>query len=102
MATKVRLSSGLIAIHCTDAEIKQTWDIFDKYDREVSSPKYVHRTTDRLELPYNQLKETFDKSTLIYHVELLANGIKIKAKGKVEKLNDNINKAVRKAFGYAG
>lgn len=100
MATKVKLTSGLIAWHCTEKEINDTWDMFDKYDSEVSSPDYIHRTNDRLELPYNQLSEIFDKATLIYHVELFANGKKIKAKGKIEKLNDNINKAVRKAFGY--
>ena len=100
MATKVILESGLIAWHCSDAEIAQTWQIFDKYDKETSSPNYIHRTNDRLELPYNQISETFDKSTLVYYVELIANGKRIKAKGKVERLNDNINKAVRKAFGY--
>lgn len=98
MATKVKLSSGLIAWHCSEKEIQQTWDMFDKYDKEVLDPNYIHKTNDRFELPYNQIKETFDKSTLTYHLELLANGKNIKVRGKIEKLNDNINKAVRRAF----
>ena len=99
MATKVRLASGFTAWHCSDDEVKQTWEMFDKFDREVSSPNYAFRTTDRLELPYNQLNETFDKKSLLYTVTILANQKTVIVKAKIEKLHDKINLAVRNCFG---
>jgi hypothetical protein len=95
---KVILDSGLISYQYTKEEQDKTWAMFDNFDAMVSSPDYIHYTNDRYQLPYKKLKETFDKEKLIYHVELLANDRLIKVKGKVGKLTDNINKAVKKSF----
>ena len=97
MATTIISESGFNLKMYTNYEQNKTWSEFEAFDKIVASPKHVKYTNDRLELPYQLLKET--KLTYDTYIKTIkANNTIVAVKCNWKNENEKTNKAVSKCF----